>query len=318
MKLPQDLARLPAEAGARHVALARLKDATAAYHRLATKTREEEPEALHDFRVALRRLRSCLRAYRPELRTTVSKRSYTRLRRLARATRKSRDLEVHLAWVREGKPEPAEHGGVAHALTGRLLAAERRMQKRLDRRFDRAHRRLERQLERLLIDRPLDDDPAGHTMAVVTGRLVRERSLTVRTALAGIRSIDDRRAIHAARIAAKRLRYLIEPFEAAVPEAPGVLARLAAFQDTFGDLHDVQVFGGELDESLATLDPADPHRAALTALRQRLDARGRDAFAAARAQWLDGQGDGFFAAVAGVAGEITALASASPVAGSKK
>ena len=316
MKLPQDLARLPAEAGARHVALARLKDATAAYHRLAT-TRDEDPEALHDFRVALRRLRSCLRAYRPELRGSVSKRSYRRLRRLARVTRKSRDLEVHLAWVRDGKAAPP-HGGVAHALAGRLREAEHRMQKRLEGRFSRARRRLERQLERLVIDRPLDDDLPAHTMAAVTGRLVRDRSLTVRTALAAIRSIDDRKAIHEARIAAKRLRYLIEPFESAVPDAPDVLTRLAAFQDTFGDLHDVQVFGDELDDSLATLDSSDPHRATLTALRSRLDARGREAFTAAREQWLDGHADGFFTAVAGVAGEIAALAIASPVAGSKK
>lgn len=308
MKLPQDLARLPAEAGARHVALAHLKDAAGAYHRLATKSREEDPEALHDFRVALRRLRSCLRAYRSQLRTTVSKRSYARLRRLARATRKSRDLEVHLAWVRDGKPEPAEHGGVAHALAGRLLSAEHRMRKRLDRRFGRARRRLERQLERLVIDRALDETLPDHTMAAVTGRLVLDRSDAVRAALAAIRSIEDRDAIHQARIAAKRLRYLIEPFQPAVAGAPGLLGRLTAFQDTFGDLHDVQVFGDELDESLGKLEPSDPRRASLTALRHRLDARGREAFAAAREGWLEGHADAFFTRVGEVAAAIAALA----------
>ena len=310
MKLPQDLARLPAEAGARHVALAHLKDATGAYHRLVTKPREEDPEALHDFRVALRRLRSCLRAYRPELRTTVSKRSYARLRRLARATRKSRDLEVHLAWVRGGKAEPGEHGDVAHGLSCRLQSAEHRMRKRLDRRFGRARRRLERQLERLVIDRPLEETLPAHTMAAVTGRLVLDRSEAVRAALAAIRSIEDRDAIHQARIAAKRLRYLIEPFESAVAGAPGLLGRLAAFQDTFGDLHDVQVFGDELDESLGRLEPADPHHASLTAVKRRLDARGREAFAAAREGWLEGRADAFFARVADVAAAITALGGA--------
>jgi CHAD domain-containing protein/CYTH domain-containing protein len=310
MKLPQDLARLPAEAGARHVALAHLKDATGAYHRLVTKPREEDPEALHDFRVALRRLRSCLRAYRPELRTTVSKRSYARLRRLARATRKRRDLEVHLAWVRGGKAEPGEHGDVAHGLAGRLQSAEHRMRKRLDRRFGRARRRLERQLERLVIDRPLEETLPAHTMAAVTGRLVLDRSDAVRAALAAIRSIEDRDAIHQARIAAKRLRYLIEPFESAVAGAPGLLGRLAAFQDTFGDLHDVQVFGDELDESLGRLEPADPHHASLTAVKRRLDARGREAFAAAREGWLEGRADAFFARVADVAAAITALGGA--------
>ena len=307
MKLPQDLARLPAEAGARHVALAHLKDATAAYHRLTTKSRDEDPEALHDFRVALRRLRSCLRAYRPQLRTSVSKRSYARLRRLARATRKSRDLEVHLAWVRDGKADPPGHAGVARTLAGRLDRAERRMRQRLDRRFRRAHRRLERQLGRLLIDEPLAGSLRDRTMAAVTGRLVVERSASLRSALVGIRSIEDRDAIHQARIAGKRLRYLIEPFEAAVRATTGLLTRLTAFQDVFGDLHDVQVFGDELDESLAKLDPADPHRATLAALRSRLDARGREAFGVAREGWLDGQAGPFFAEVAAVSDAITAL-----------
>ena len=291
MKLPQDLARLPAEAGARHVALAHLKDTAAAYHRLTTKRRDEDPEALHDFRVALRRLRSCLRAYRPQLRSSVSKRSYARLRRLAGATRKSRDLEVHLAWVRGGKSEPAGHTGVAHALAGRLDSAERRMRQRLDRRFRRAHRRLERQLERLVIDAPLDGSVRDRTMATVTGRLVAERSASLRSALAGIQSIEDRDAIHQARIAGKRLRYLLEPFEVAVPAVAGLLTRLTAFQDIFGDLHDVQVFGDELDESLGTLDHSDPHRATLATLRSRLDERGREAFGVARAEWLDGHAD---------------------------
>ncbi|MGE5092689.1 MAG: CHAD domain-containing protein [Bacillota bacterium] len=307
MKLPQDLARLPAEAGARHVALAHLKDTAAAYHRLTTKRRDEDPEALHDFRVALRRLRSCLRAYRPQLRTSVSKRSYARLRRLAGATRKSRDLEVHLAWVRGGKSEPAGHTGVAHALAGRLDSAERRMRQRLDRRFRRAHRRLERQLERLVIDAPLDGSVRDRTMATVTGRLVAERSASLRSALAGIQSIEDRDAIHQARIAGKRLRYLLEPFEVAVPAVAGLLTRLTAFQDIFGDLHDVQVFGDELDESLGTLDHSDPHRATLATLRSRLDERGREAFGVARAEWLDGHADPFFDEVAEVADAITAL-----------
>ena len=308
MKLPPDLARLPAEAGARHVALAHLKDAAAAFHRLSTKHRDQDPEALHDFRVALRRLRSCLRAYRPELRTSVSKRSYARLRRLARNTRKSRDLEVHLAWVRGGKPEAAAHEGVAHALAGRLESAESRMRSRLHRRFGRARRRLERQLGRLVIDRPLDENVEQRTMAAVTGRLVLDRSDALRAALADIRSIGDRAAIHQARIAAKRLRYLIEPFESAVAGAPGLIGRLTAFQDTFGDLHDVQVFGDELDQSLETLEPSDPRVASLTALKRRLDVRGREAYAAAREGWLEGRADAFFARVAEVGVAIAALA----------
>jgi CYTH domain-containing protein len=137
---------------------------------------------------------------------------------------------------------------------------------------------------------------------------VLDRADALRAALASIRSIEDRDAIHQARIAAKRLRYLIAPFESAVAGAPGLLGRLTAFQDTFGDLHDVQVFGDELDESLGKLEPSDPQAASLTALKRRLDTRGREAYAAAREGWLEGHANAFFSRVAEVGAAITALA----------
>ncbi|HEY9420766.1 MAG TPA: CHAD domain-containing protein, partial [Thermoanaerobaculia bacterium] len=61
------LARSPEE-GARLLALSFLDQARAARPRLADPS---DSEALHDFRVALRRLRSCLRAYRSFLDESV-------------------------------------------------------------------------------------------------------------------------------------------------------------------------------------------------------------------------------------------------------
>src|SRR6476646_10736621 len=108
----------PAEEGARRLALTHLEAARVARGRLATPT---DAEALHDYRVALRRLRSCLRSYRRELRSTVSRKSRRRLRRLARATNRSRDLEVHTRWLADQAPMAggAEQPGLAW-LTARL------------------------------------------------------------------------------------------------------------------------------------------------------------------------------------------------------
>lgn len=311
MKLPQNLARVTAEAGARHIALAHLKDVADGYLRLAGDGRAGDPEALHDFRVALRRLRSCLRAYRAELRTTVSKRSYARLRRLAHATRESRDLEVHLAWVQQGMADLPDHvragaGSVADDLAGRMQEADRQMLARLRAQFARGRRRLRRQLERLVLERSLEEGQRAHTMAAVTGRLVLERAAAVRASLASIHHLDDRDAIHAARIGAKQIRYLLEPF-GDVPGARELLERLTAFQDTFGDLHDAQVFGDDLDDALGELLVSDPRRAGVVALRRRLDLRGRQAFAAARTRWLEGRSAEFFARVTDVAGALAAL-----------
>ena len=82
----------------RLVALGHLADAASARERLGNA---KDDEALHDFRVALRRLRSWERAFRPYIRDDVSKRLRQRLRNLARDTGASRDLEVHLVWLRE-------------------------------------------------------------------------------------------------------------------------------------------------------------------------------------------------------------------------
>src|SRR5690348_8156143 len=60
---------------------------------------DEERDAVHDFRVALRRLRSWLRAFGDELAPTVRPKVSRRLKRIADATRVSRDCEVHIEWL---------------------------------------------------------------------------------------------------------------------------------------------------------------------------------------------------------------------------
>src|SRR5262249_10250670 len=65
---------------------------------------ETDTEALHDLRVALRRLRSCVRAYKPYLEDSVSKKLRNRLRELAAATTTARDTEVQMAWLSGQRP----------------------------------------------------------------------------------------------------------------------------------------------------------------------------------------------------------------------
>jgi len=59
-----------------------------------------ETEALHDFRVALRRSHTLLRVYRNDLDHKLRLLN-KRVRGLARATNALRDREVHIAWLRE-------------------------------------------------------------------------------------------------------------------------------------------------------------------------------------------------------------------------
>src|SRR5260370_5268257 len=93
IKLPPDLVSGPAAHAAAVIGLAHLDEARAAVARLADP---EDAEALHDFRVGLRRLRTLLRAFRPELGDAVPKRLQRRLREMTRATTAARDAEVQL------------------------------------------------------------------------------------------------------------------------------------------------------------------------------------------------------------------------------
>src|SRR5204862_177143 len=84
------------------VGLALLDEAREGCGRLATL---DDAEALHDFRVALRRLRSVLRSFRSELGDAVPKKLQRQLRDVTRATGAARDAEVQLGWVRSHRAE---------------------------------------------------------------------------------------------------------------------------------------------------------------------------------------------------------------------
>src|SRR5688500_14732966 len=90
---PPDIVDVPAAVGVRLLCLSLLNESAAARDRLGVT---DDTEALHDFRVALRRLRSTIRAYDSLLEDTVGNRLQKLLRRVARSTGPSRDLEVHI------------------------------------------------------------------------------------------------------------------------------------------------------------------------------------------------------------------------------
>lgn len=83
------------------------------------------------------------------------------------------------------------------------------------------------------------------------------------------------RTLHAARIAAKRLRYALEVVEAIDPSIRPALRLLRSFQEAAGDAHDLV----ELAARVAAAAPGDP---ALEALRLGLEAEASRAVAAAR------------------------------------
>src|SRR5438105_9555864 len=213
-KPPGDLLTRPARTAAL-VGLALLDEARVACGRLAAP---DDAEALHDFRVALRRLRSMLRSLRSELGDAVPKKLQRRLRDVTRATGAARDAEVHIGWVQSHRAELGRRLAPGLPwLLARLAQQQDEAYADIRRTVPGEFRQLERRVRRGLSTTLLDESPAAPPFAAATSRLIREHVGELEQEAEVARSGPDADAIHAARIAVKRLRYLLEPLAAARP-----------------------------------------------------------------------------------------------------
>lgn len=240
-----------AEEGARIVALGLLSEAVEAARDLAAG-KGDEP--LHDFRVAVRRLRSALRTYRPWLAGAVRPRHERRLGRLARSTSPARDAEVQLAWLaalREALSSPAHlagHGLAVARYEARLAGgpAVAKVVARFGRVAEKLRRRLERSGRRVA--------PAGAegpAFGAVLASLVEDNVGRFAARVEAVFDAADVEGAHRARLAGKRLRYLLEPLRGSPrADASSGVARLKQLQDVLGELHDAHVLGDELGEAL--------------------------------------------------------------------
>ncbi len=238
----------PVAQSAAQIARSYLDDAAAAAARLGDRA---DAEALHDFRVAIRRLRVTVGAY-TALRDGVSRKTRRRLRKLARATNAARDAEVQLAWFRNRSARfaPAQRGALA-PVRARIRAWRRREQIRshtkLLRRFEKLDGKLRQRLTTL---ESSGRDQRAHFGATAAAALIRHaEDLSARLGAVTSVSQAPRAELHATRIAAKKLRYLLEPLQAGVPSAHVLLKRLKQLQDLLGAINDAHVLRDELDRA---------------------------------------------------------------------
>lgn len=196
---------------------------------------ENDDAAVHDLRVALRRMRTVLEIGRDVLGPFHADEVRRALRDVQRATGDLRDEEVLLA------------------LIGSLGVEGPDVTAWLERRRLR-ERRLRRALVRLLRSGALDDGrrllSALLAFRVKPARDKRVHKYARRAVERARREVDRRRgaspddpeALHRLRIAFKRLRYTVEAFAGALPEQLTSLGPSAArMQTRLGDLHDVDV-----------------------------------------------------------------------------
>lgn len=257
MELPADLLDRPAGEAVRRIALALLARAESAAVRLADPE-ALDPEALHDFRVAVRRLRSCLRAYREPLAESVSKKPLARLRALATATNPGRDAEVQLAWLARERPalRPHERAGydwLAARIEKRQQEAYAIVREELLDGFASLADRLRDRLAHYRVEIELDtEDARPQTFRSVLAPALAQHAAALAEDLARVDSLADEKEAHAARLEAKRLRYLLEPLTPALlPTARPALQELRALQDLLGELNDAHLLAEAIGQATA-------------------------------------------------------------------
>lgn len=219
--------------------------------------RVADPEALHDLRVAARRLRSALRLTRDLFPGPPPLRKLERaLTKLARTLGGVRDLDVLLldleAYRAEARPADLPHlDGLAQSLTGRRGAYREEMERAL-RAFARPRRlaAFEASLRRLRVRSgrrrrravPVDIEPDTPTL-VAARRIL---PVLLEAALSHAPAVRDPAAEqehHRLRIATKRLRYAMETFAFLFPpEFSDLIPPLRRIQDLLGRVHDDDVF----------------------------------------------------------------------------
>ena len=311
----------PPEEGARLVALRILEDAGQAFERVLAG---DSPDALHELRVSLRRLRSTLQAFESHLERRPTARALERLRELGARSNEARDAEVQIAWLAERRSQIARGPRAALAALGAELERRRdqslaRLNERLPGRFETLREELERSLGGYRTWVQLAAPDPSPTFAAVLAEKLRKQAARLRERLSEIVSASDPDPCHAARIEAKRLRYLLEPVAAHLPEGKRAVRSLKELQDVLGEMHDLEILTQTREAAVertalvrvhALLDAvrSGDEPALASARRRHLENgvlaiaalvrdRHQKLFGALEAAWLAGRGAKFFESV---------------------
>jgi CHAD domain len=186
------------------------------------------------------------------------------------------------------------------------------------RRFQKVRQKLDSRLTRPLESVRVNKDGEVITFGVATGAILAGRAKALRQRLQRVNSIEQLKRAHRARLAAKRLRYVLDPVRSLVPGGRDAVSRLKGLQDVLGDLRDLQTLEAPLgtlveramDEwSRSVVDaamqeaqvaaitkstPAEERARAVAAAVQRVRSEQRRLFGVFDERWLGGHADPFF------------------------
>lgn len=252
----------PAPAGVRLVAQSLLEEWVSTLPRLHG---EGDEEALHDYRVAMRKLRSWLRTF-----DEGGGKAQKQLSALNEATGAARDFEVLEEWLGNDDSQAA------------LFAKEKLKGEAavdlgwLDGRTQKVSERLTEKLSRYSLEVPLAHGGAVVPFSWSYASALRQLHIDLTQSALRVGSLEDPERLHKVRIKAKRLRYALGPLKD-WPEVEHALKLLKERQDLLGELHDRHAFATAL-EGLLVDKPLPDVAAGLEALIHRAHEEGRALF----------------------------------------
>lgn len=218
----------------------------------------DDPEYIHQMRVATRRVRAAMRLFGPLVPADFSATALTPMRKLMGILGQARDLDVLLSEIAEPVLAALPDEPRLAALVG--IITERRFDRRREAvAFLKAPHFGAVAIDILAVlhhEIKLGDDrtagtpdtPGRNLAGFAENRLRRLRRKVLNLAAAA--RTDDPASLHALRIGIKRLRYALEFFAPLASPKPmrRLLAQLAGLQDTLGQINDLANAGALLME----------------------------------------------------------------------
>ena len=210
-------------------------------------------DAVHDMRVASRRLRETMRLLEPLYPQSEFRAWYKRVRKITGALGPVRDADVFIDEFARLAKDLGEGGRRAVAfLVGRRMGTREQQLLALNRALAHLDLADSRRSLRKLARSTGPGSAAKRSLASFAHAAVAERASIVFGALPGALPEENVLQQHALRIDFKRLRYAVEVFAPVYANDFDELHdTLTAFQDTLGDLHDQHLFLDMLREPTA-------------------------------------------------------------------
>lgn len=263
MKSLEETLDSPAPAGVRIIAASMLDEWLGTVPRLREAG---DDEALHDYRVAMRKLRSWLRTF-----DEGGGKAQKQLSALNEATGSARDLEVMHEWL-AGDTSPA-----ALYVLDRLKVGGAVDPAWLEGKTQKVAERLSQKLSRYSLEVPLGGGASVVPFSWRYAAALRKLHHELTELALGAGSLEDAELLHRIRIRAKRLRYALTPLKEQA-EVAEVLRLLKERQDLLGEHHDRHAFA-EAIEALIGERRAPELAAGLEGLAKRARDEGHALFA---------------------------------------